>query len=140
MTAPFVLAVPSKGRLQENPEAFFARAGLQLVKGRIEPGENPRAAALRELAEEAGIADTSIAEDLGTWQSEHEGNVWSFQLCTFTPKLPETWVHRCADDGGHDFKFFWHDVNREADDNWKPQYRRALQAIRERTRALRWRG
>ena len=34
MTAPFVLAVPSKGRLQENAEAFFARAGLKLVKPR----------------------------------------------------------------------------------------------------------
>jgi ATP phosphoribosyltransferase len=32
MTTPFVLAVPSKGRLQENAEAFFARAGLGLVK------------------------------------------------------------------------------------------------------------
>jgi ATP phosphoribosyltransferase len=30
----FVLAVPSKGRLQENAEAFFARAGLNLVKPR----------------------------------------------------------------------------------------------------------
>jgi ATP phosphoribosyltransferase len=34
MTAPFVLAVPSKGRLQENAEAFFTRAGLGLVKPR----------------------------------------------------------------------------------------------------------
>ena len=34
MSAPFVLAVPSKGRLQENAEAFFARAGLPLVKPR----------------------------------------------------------------------------------------------------------
>ena len=42
----------------------------------------------------------------------------------------------CADDGGHDFKFFWHDVNRAPDDKWKPQYRRALQAIRERTNEL----
>ena len=32
MTSPFVLAVPSKGRLQENAEAFFARAGLVLSK------------------------------------------------------------------------------------------------------------
>jgi ATP phosphoribosyltransferase len=32
--APLILAVPSKGRLQENAEAFFARAGLQLVKPR----------------------------------------------------------------------------------------------------------
>ena len=26
MTHPFVIAVPAKGRLQENAEAFFARA------------------------------------------------------------------------------------------------------------------
>ena len=31
---PFVLAVPSKGRLQENAAAFFARAGLKLAQGR----------------------------------------------------------------------------------------------------------
>ena len=34
MTAPLILAVPSKGRLQQNAEAFFARAGLELVKPR----------------------------------------------------------------------------------------------------------
>src|SRR5438477_3579953 len=32
MTMTFVLAVPSKGRLQENAEAFFTRAGLALAK------------------------------------------------------------------------------------------------------------
>jgi ATP phosphoribosyltransferase len=32
--APLILAVPSKGRLQQNAEAFFARAGLELVKPR----------------------------------------------------------------------------------------------------------
>ena len=32
--APLVLAVPSKGRLQENSTAFFARAGLEFVQGR----------------------------------------------------------------------------------------------------------
>ncbi len=31
---PMVIAVPSKGRLQENAAAFFARAGLKLVQGR----------------------------------------------------------------------------------------------------------
>jgi ATP phosphoribosyltransferase len=34
MSAPLVIAVPAKGRLQENAEAFFARAGLALVKPR----------------------------------------------------------------------------------------------------------
>ena len=34
MTQKLVLAVPAKGRLQENAEAFFARSGLSLVKPR----------------------------------------------------------------------------------------------------------
>jgi ATP phosphoribosyltransferase len=34
MSAPLIIAVPSKGRLQENTEAFFGRAGMQLVKPR----------------------------------------------------------------------------------------------------------
>lgn len=32
MTAPLIIAVPSKGRLQENAFAFFARAGLELAR------------------------------------------------------------------------------------------------------------
>src|SRR6188472_422759 len=78
---PVVFRDPSLQQILafEHPEA-----GVQLVKGRIEPGENARAAALRELQEEAGIADMAIASDLGTWHSEHNGHIWSFQLCTFT--------------------------------------------------------
>ncbi len=34
MSSALILAVPSKGRLQENVEAFFARSGLELVKPR----------------------------------------------------------------------------------------------------------
>jgi ATP phosphoribosyltransferase len=34
VTEPFIIAVPAKGRLQENAEAFFARAGLTLMKPR----------------------------------------------------------------------------------------------------------
>lgn len=34
MSAPLVIAVPAKGRLQDNAESFFARAGLPLVKPR----------------------------------------------------------------------------------------------------------
>ena len=115
-------------------------AGLQIVKGRIEPGENAPTAALRELAEEAGIADATIARDLGVWHSNHKDQIWSLQLCTFSPELPETWFHHCDDDGGHDFWFFWHDLNQRPSDRWRPQYRRALDEILERTRALRWRG
>ena len=34
MSTPLVLAVPAKGRLQENAESFFARSGLTLIKPR----------------------------------------------------------------------------------------------------------
>jgi len=34
VSAPLIIAVPAKGRLQENAHAFFARAGLTLVKPR----------------------------------------------------------------------------------------------------------
>jgi ATP phosphoribosyltransferase len=34
MSTPLILAVPSKGRLQQNAENFFARSGLELVKPR----------------------------------------------------------------------------------------------------------
>jgi ATP phosphoribosyltransferase len=34
MSAPFVIAVPAKGRLQENAARFFSRAGLELIKPR----------------------------------------------------------------------------------------------------------
>jgi ATP phosphoribosyltransferase len=34
MSGPLVIAMPAKGRLQENAQAFFARAGLELVKPR----------------------------------------------------------------------------------------------------------
>jgi ATP phosphoribosyltransferase len=34
MSAPLIIAVPAKGRLQENAHDFFARAGLALVKPR----------------------------------------------------------------------------------------------------------
>src|SRR5205823_3027569 len=34
MSGPLVIAVPAKGRLQQNAESFFARAGLELIKPR----------------------------------------------------------------------------------------------------------
>jgi ATP phosphoribosyltransferase len=34
VNGPFVIAMPAKGRLQENAQAFFARSGLELVKPR----------------------------------------------------------------------------------------------------------
>jgi hypothetical protein len=113
-------------------------SGLQLLKGGINRGEDARSAALRELKDDAGIANTSIARDLGTWSAGDNGHVWSLQLCTYSPGLPETWMHRC-EDGGHDLKFFWQDMHRVSQE-WPELYQRALAAIHERARVLRWRG
>src|ERR1700719_1013717 len=58
-----ILAVPSKGRLQENAEAFFARAGLDLVKPR---GARDYRGAVARLdgVEVAFISAAEIAEAL----------------------------------------------------------------------------
>ena len=63
MSAPFVIAVPSKGRLQENTEAFFARAGLALVKPR---GARDYRGAIAELpgVEVAYLSSSEIASQL----------------------------------------------------------------------------
>ncbi len=51
MSEPLIVAVPSKGRLQENTTAFFARAGFSLVQG----GEREYRGRL------AGVSDVEIA-------------------------------------------------------------------------------
>ena len=69
-------------------------AGCQLVKGSINVGETPAAAAIRELREESGVVAT-VAANLGEWQSDYENQIWSFHLCNPATTLPHTWTH-CA--------------------------------------------
>ena len=109
-------------------------AGIQLVKGTIEPGERPANAALRELREESGIANATVYQDLGLWDAQYEGQIWSFQLCTTSQALPESWNHRCGDDGDLDLHFFWHDLNCEPSEHWHPLFRRALEFVRSSVR------
>ncbi|MGO4284354.1 ATP phosphoribosyltransferase [Bosea sp. TAB14] len=54
--APLVLAVPSKGRLQENATAFFGRAGLKFVKASGERGYD-----VRSMADLEDVASTMRA-------------------------------------------------------------------------------
>ena len=61
MNARLVIAVPAKGRLQENAEAFFARAGLALVKPR---GARDYRGAIAGL-DEVEVAYLSAAEIAG---------------------------------------------------------------------------
>jgi 8-oxo-dGTP pyrophosphatase MutT (NUDIX family) len=109
-------------------------AGIQLVKGTIEPGEHPADAALRELREESGVADVTLCQDLGFWDTGYAGQIWSLWLCIASRVLPESWRRRCEDDGGLDLQFFWHDLDAEPSANWHPLFRRVLDSIRWRVK------
>lgn len=104
-------------------------AGKQLVKGTIEPNESPEQAALRELAEESGIADVTKILDLGKSTRIADGQVWHFIHCK-TPVLPDHWTFHTSDDGGHLFDFFWHRLNKEPDAGWHETFRHALNFIK----------
>ena len=130
---PVVLRDPTASKIM----AFrHPAAGIQLVKGTIEPGERPADAALRELREESGIANATVYQDMGLWDAEYEGQVWSFHLCSISQALPESWSHRCPDDGGLDLNFFWHDLNSEPSEHWHPLFRRALEFIRSSIKCI----
>jgi ATP phosphoribosyltransferase len=62
-TAPLVIGIPSKGRLQENTAKFFARAGLHVVQGR---GARDYRGSLKELAgvEIAFLSASEIVREL----------------------------------------------------------------------------
>ena len=63
--SPFVLAVPSKGRLQENTANFFKRAGLSVVQGR---GARDYRGALAEVpcVEIAFLSASEIVQQLAS--------------------------------------------------------------------------
>lgn len=83
-------------------------AGTQLVKGTVERGESVSEAAVRELAEESGIADATCLRDLGTWEECPRGQVWHFREMSVAKPPPESWTHFTADGGGLFFKCRWH--------------------------------
>ncbi|NWD62285.1 NUDIX domain-containing protein [Pseudomonas sp. IPO3774] len=106
-------------------------AGLQLVKGSLEPGESTEAAAVRELLEEAGITG-KVIRDLGTWHSASTGHTWAFHQCLIPEDLPDTWTHFAEDDGGHEFQFFWHPLASEPSEEWHPVFKDALEFLKPR--------
>ena len=57
-------------------------AGVQIVKGTLEPGEAPGKAALRELAEESGITSVTEISYKGKWTVEESQQLWHFFLCS----------------------------------------------------------
>lgn len=106
MTADKACPVVLRGRETLEILAFeHPLAGLQLVKGSVEPGESTDMAAVRELREEAGIPAT-VKRDLGEWRSITTGHTWVFHECHVAQDLPDIWIHFAEDDGGHEFRFF----------------------------------
>lgn len=110
-------------------------AGFQLVKGSIEPGEPPAAAAVRELLEESGLKASSVSADLGIWVPGYQDQVWSFHVCDVSDPPLERWVHHAADDGGHDFSFFWQPLSERVSAEWHWVFRGALAFVAERVLA-----
>lgn len=120
---PIVFRDPSRSRILVFRHPL---AGIQLVKGTIEPGENPADAGLRELCEESGICDARVDRNLGVWEAGFENQVWSLHLCSTPRALPESWVHHTQDDGGLDLTFYWHSVDQTSEHDWHPLYQRAF--------------
>lgn len=105
-------------------------AGIQLVKGTLEPNEDPNAAALRELAEESGISEVSLIDFKGTLEFEEANQCWHFYLCETKENLKESWDFFANDDGGLNFSFFWFPLSETPSGEWHPLHIKALEFIK----------
>lgn len=111
-------------------------AGTQLVKGTVEAGESVVEAAVRELAEESGIAGAVCVRDLGQWIPDPGDQVWHFWEMAVSHELPDAWSHVTADDGGHVFEFRWHPIAEPTSLSWHAVFRDALDFLRVRLAVL----
>jgi ADP-ribose pyrophosphatase YjhB (NUDIX family) len=128
-------AVPVLLREKEGRLEFLAfrhpKFGLQIVKGTVEPGEVPDAAALRELEEESGVTGARIVADLGTSDTIDNGQLWHFFHCA-AGEQPARWVFATQDEGGLIFSFFWQPLDAELTAEWHYASARAAEFIRAR--------
>lgn len=126
-----VLLRQREGRLQLL--AFrHPQAGCQIVKGTVEEYEEPGETVLRELGEESGIVDARLIEPWGQLLLREEKQRWHLFLCQVERELPDEWTFYTTDGGGHDFAFFWHNLDDIASDEWPLAFRKALGFIRRR--------
>lgn len=104
--------------------------GAQIPKGRIEPGESAKTAAIRELAEESGLAmDPSPVIGRLREQFPHRrvgrpstriGTLWVFDA---PPDLPETWTHR-DEEQDLEFAYRWVSLDATTSETVHPTLRR----------------
>lgn len=79
----------------------------QLPKGTIDPGEEPLAGALRELAEETGLVAVECLAALPPFDihDDFEDEVspsqrWHAYVLTPTAAVPDAWIHKVQGNGG----------------------------------------
>lgn len=88
--------------------------GLQIPKGTVEPGETPREAVFREVAEESGLGAFGEVRRLASdvWlRRESRWYVRHF-FHTVVHGSPDRWTHTVTDGGaehGAEFEFSWVD-------------------------------
>jgi 8-oxo-dGTP pyrophosphatase MutT (NUDIX family) len=105
------------------------QAGLQLVKGTIEPAELPEEAALRVLAEESGLSTATVTRDLGWSDGIAADQRWHFVLLE-APEQPARWVYLAHGDGDGIFSFFWFDLDQLMSREWHESFVKAVSHIR----------
>lgn len=114
-------ACPIILRQQDNHVEILAfthpLAGKQLVKGTIEAGEEPSAAAQRELREESGLELQTHLHPIGAYPIGSNNHLWHF-FAAHISGLPQAWKYETLDDFGHTFSFFWHPLNEPLDQTW----------------------
>jgi 8-oxo-dGTP pyrophosphatase MutT (NUDIX family) len=91
--------------------------GLQVPKGTIEPGEDPRTAVFREIVEESGLGAVGQTSHLATdvWTRRRSPPKWYvrhfFHTTVHEPR--DRWTHTVTGDGaetGLEFEFSWVDL------------------------------
>lgn len=111
----YAYVVRDDGRLlvfdHPNPEA-----GTQVPKGGVEPGESPREAVVREVAEETGLTDIDVerllAEDEWPHPTKPKAYHRYFYRVTPTTSAPDAWTHEVTgggEDEGMEYDYFWAD-------------------------------
>lgn len=111
-------------------------AGTQLVKGSIEGGEAPEAAAVRELAEESGLTGVTETIFLGDQTYLGIGQHWFFYECRFDRNLSDSWEFFTRDDGGHFFRFHWRPIEDKINNPIGPVFDEAREFVCERMTLL----